>query len=295
MNDLTASINLAERLAQVSGKIIRQYFRQPNLETETKEGEVSPIATIADQEAENAMVQVLLKEAPEDGIIREEGENVPSKNGRYWVLDPIDGTSSFVRGLPIFGTLIGLVNLESNQPILGILNQPIIEELWLGVPGQTTLFNNKPIVNPYSGQSNSKLEEACLVSTTPLMFITEEEKKIAKKCQEVCQRTAFGGDCYNYASLASGWSSMPMVILESEMQYYDFCAIIPIIEGTGAVITDWSGNKLTSKSTQVLAASNQGLLEQTLEVIEQARNNYSSGQLIAPSVEFKIQNSKFKI
>ncbi len=267
MKDLSASINLAEKLAQVSGEVIRQYFRQPNLETETKPEQVSNMATFVDKEAENAMVQVILKEAPEDGIIREEGDNIPSKNGRYWVLDPMDGTSSFVKGLPIFGTLIGLVELESNTPLLGMVNQPILEESWLGVQGKTTLFNHQPIPNSYAKVSNIKLEEACLTSTSPLMFRTEEEKAIAQKCQEICQRTAFGGDCYNYLSLAAGWSSIPMIILESDMQYYDFCALIPIIEGTGAVITDWSGNRLTHKSTQVLAASNSWLWEQILEVI----------------------------
>ncbi|OKH26688.1 extragenic suppressor [Hydrococcus rivularis NIES-593] len=267
MDDLTQLIELAEKLADISGEIIKQYFRQPRIEAETKAGAISSIVTIADKEAENAMVEIILKEAPNDGIIREEGENIPSQNGRYWVLDPIDGTASFVRGIPSFGTLIGLVNLETNEPLIGVINQPIMQERWIGIKGKSTLFNQRSLVNTYARDRDSKLTEACLISTTPFMFITDRQKAIAKSLQKVCQRTAFGGDCYNYAALASGWSSMPIVVLESDMNYYDFCALIPIIEGVGGVITDWSGNKLNHESTEVLATSNHFLWEQTIEVI----------------------------
>lgn len=262
-------IKLAEKLADISGEIICQYFRKPNLIAETKEGQISAIVTLADQEAEEAMVEMILSHSPNDGIIREEGENITSKNGRYWVLDPIDGTSSFVKGLPIFGTLIGLIDQQINTPLLGIINQPILQERWIGIRNKQTLFNQQPIINPYVSDIDSKLEDACLTSTTPFMFITDRQKSIATKLQQICLRKAFGGDCYNYMTLASGWSSMPMIILEADMKYYDFCALIPIIEGSGCVITDWSGNPLNSYSTEVLAASNAYLLEQTLEIISQ--------------------------
>ncbi len=265
--DLTQRIQLAEKLADVSGEIIRQYFRQPYLPSETKEKQVSAIVTLADQEAENAMVNMLLKAAPEDGIIREEGENIASQNGYYWVLDPIDGTSSFVKGLPIFGTLIGLVDDQQNAPLIGVVNQPILQERWLGVQGEPTRLNHQLIRNPYAEDRKSQLTEACLTSTTPLMFITERQKAIAANLQQVCQRTAFGGDCYNYLTLASGWSSLPMVILEADLQYYDFCALMPILEGAGAAITDWSGNPLKPSSTEVLAASNRTLLDQALAIL----------------------------
>ena len=260
-------IELAQKLSDISGTVIRRYFRQPNLFAETKIGEVSSIVTLADQAAEIAMVEILQQEAPEDGIIREEGENIVAKNGYYWVLDPIDGTSAFVRGLPTFGTLIGLVDLDHNLPLLGIVNQPILQERWLGVHGQSTQFNGSPIVNPYVQDRHWKLEDVCLASTTPFMFITQEQKNAAKKLQSVCKRQAFGGDCYNYTMLASGWNSLPMVILEADMKYYDFCALIPIIEGTGSAITDWSGNRLKPESTEVLAASNPWLLQQAVEAL----------------------------
>jgi histidinol phosphatase-like enzyme (inositol monophosphatase family) len=269
---LAARIELVNQLAQASGEVIKKYFRQPNLAAETKQFDRSSIVTIADREAEEAMVDIIRKEAPEDGIIREEGENIPSQNGYYWVLDPIDGTSSFVKGLPIFGTLIGLVDLEANITLLGCVNQPILQERWLGIKGQSPYFNGQVFENPYSPKIDSQIKDACLTSTTPLMFFTPRQQAIASELQKVCKRTAFGGDCYNYISLATGWSSMPMIILESDLKYYDFCALIPIIEGVGAIITDWSGNPLNSQSTEVLAASNSMLHQQGLKVIAQVNN-----------------------
>ncbi len=267
MLDIERQIQLAEKLADASGKVICHYFRQPNLPAETKTGDRSSIVTIADREAEEVMVNILQAEAPDDGIIREEGENILSRSGYYWVLDPIDGTSSFVKGLPIFGTLIGLVAKNSHYSLLGIINQPILQERWLGVRGQPTRLNAQIISNSYAQDTESLLSEACLTSTTPLMFVTQRQQAIAQKLQTLCQRTAFGGDCYNYASLASGWSAMPMVILESDLKYYDFCALIPIIEGIGGIITDWGGQPLNAQSNEVLAASNASLHQQVLEAI----------------------------
>jgi inositol-phosphate phosphatase / L-galactose 1-phosphate phosphatase / histidinol-phosphatase len=267
--NIDRTIQLAHQLADASGAIIRSYFRQSHLETETKLDQASSIVTIADQEAEEAMVAIIQRELPEDGIIREEGANIPSQSGRYWVLDPIDGTSSFVKGLPIFGTLIGLVS--EKKTILGIVDQPILGDRWLGVKGQPSRYNNQIIHNPYIQEENSVLENACLASTTPLMFITERQQAIARNLQKICKRTAFGGDCYNYMMLATGWSAMPMIILESDMKYYDFCALIPIIEGVGAIITDWSGNPLQADSSDVLAVSNRRLWQKVLEKIKADR------------------------
>jgi histidinol phosphatase-like enzyme (inositol monophosphatase family) len=273
-NELEKRVKLGETLADVSGEIIRQYFRQPYLPADTKQGQVSSLVTIADQEAEQAMVNIIQEKLPYDGIIREEGENIASSNDLAWVIDPIDGTSSFVRGLPIFGTLIALVDLKTDTPLMGIMNQPILQQRWLGIHQQPTQFNHQLLLNPYTQEQNSDLTQACLTSTTPLMFITERQQAISAKLQQVCQRTAFGGDCYNYMTLASGWSVMPMIILESDLNYYDFCALIPIIQGTGAVITNWSGQPLTHKSTEVVAASNQNLLTQALKVI--STDNFNS-------------------
>ncbi|MGK7933322.1 MAG: inositol monophosphatase family protein [Microcystaceae cyanobacterium] len=265
--DLSNRIALIHRLADVSQTVIQNYFRQPNLTAATKTWDTSSIVTIADQETEEAMVEIIRKELPEDGVIREEGANIPSKNGFSWVIDPIDGTSSFVKGLPIFGTLIGLIEETQPTPLLGLMNQPILQERWLGIAGHSTTLQGNPITNPYVNREDIPLADACLTSTTPLMFVSEKQQAIAHTLQQICQRTAFGGDCYNYVSLATGWSALPMIILESDLKYYDFCALIPILEGSGAIISDWQGNPLKADSSEAIAASNVNLWQQALNVI----------------------------
>lgn len=257
---------LAHTLADLAGTVLRRYFRQPDLPAETKVGEVSAIVTIADQAAEAAMVSTIRAQFPQDGIIREEGADYPSQSGYAWVLDPLDGTSAFVRGLPTFGILIGLVD-SLGTSLLGIADQPILAERWQGLWGETSLYQGQAIQNPYGHQSLPALDQACLASTTPLMFTTPRQKAIAAHLQQTCRRTAFGGDCYNYLCLAAGKTAMPLLILEADMKYYDFCALIPILQGAGASMTDWAGRPLTPYSTEILAASNPGLHQLALQAI----------------------------
>jgi histidinol phosphatase-like enzyme (inositol monophosphatase family) len=259
--DLAQRLAIAHQLADQAGDILRQYFRRPHLASQTKTDQISAIVTLADQAAEDAMVQILRQQLPADGIIREEGDDIPSQSGYTWVLDPIDGTSSFVRGLPIFGTLIGLVN-DQMTPVLGIADQPISGDRWQGVQGEQSQLNGALLINPYADQE-TPLAAACLVSTTPLMFTTPTQKAQVEKLYIHCQRTAFGGDCLNYLALAAGWTAMPLVILEADMNFYDFCALIPILQGNNIRITDWQGEPLTPHSTEILATSNP-FLHQTI-------------------------------
>jgi histidinol phosphatase-like enzyme (inositol monophosphatase family) len=211
------------------------------------------------------MVAHLQSQFPRDGVIREEGENILSQSGYTWVLDPIDGTSSFVRGLPIFGTLIGLVN-DQMQTVLGVANQPITGDRWQGITGEKSHINGVPIINPYKHQSIS-LAQACLASTTPLMFTTPEQREKVKRFYQKCQRTAFGGDCLNYLAGAAGWTSMALVILEADMNFYDFCALIPILAGADYYLSDWQGKSLTANSTEILASPNRDLHQQALQLL----------------------------
>jgi histidinol phosphatase-like enzyme (inositol monophosphatase family) len=263
--DLEHRLAIAHQLADQAGNILRQYFRRPHLASQTKTDQISAIVTLADQAAEDAMVQILRQHLPDDGIIREEGDNIPPQSGYTWVLDPLDGTSSFVRGLPIFGTLIGLVN-DQMTPVLGIADQPITGDRWQGVQGEPSRLNGALLVNPYADQETS-LQEACLVSTTPLMFTTPTQKAQVEKLYTHCQRTAFGGDCLNYLALAAGWTAMPLVILEADMNFYDFCALIPILNGVGIPITDWQGHTLLPDSSEIVVASNPFLHQRILQAL----------------------------
>ncbi len=257
---------LAHEVADLAGEVIRRYFRRSHLPVQTKRSEISAIATLADQESEQEIVDEILVNFPGDGILREEGENKLSESGYSWVIDPIDGTSAFVRGLPIFGTLIALVDAQG-LPLFGLADQPILWERWQGVTGSISLYQGQELTNAYAQETDWSLDDACLTSTTPLMFVSPQQQAIAAYLQNLCRRTAFGGDCYNYLSLACGWSAMPMLILEADMKYYDFCALIPIIQGSGGIISDWSGQPLSPTSKEVLAAANPSLHQAALQAI----------------------------
>lgn len=259
-------LSIAQQLATVSGEILSQYFRRSHLQSGTKTDQISAIVTQADEEAEQAMVDLIQASFPQDGVIREEGKNIAGKSGYTWVLDPIDGTSSFVRGLPIFATLIGLVDADM-RPVLGIAHQPISGDRWQGVRGEPSNVNGIPLVNPYA-ESEVNLTAACIASTTPLMFTTPVQQQKMADIYRQCQRTAFGGDCFNYLSAASGWTAMPLVIVEADLNFYDFCALIPILTGVNYCFTDWQGKELTPESTEVVASPNPKLHSEILAFLQ---------------------------
>src|SRR5690606_24118861 len=136
---LEAEIALANRLADAAREAIRPHFRE-GVRSEAKD-DATPVS-LADREAEQAMRRILKAEVAQDGVAGEEYGVEEGVSGRQWVLDPIDGTTGFLAGRPIFGTLIGLV--VEGFPVLGLIDQPILGERWLGVTGQPTLFNGKP-------------------------------------------------------------------------------------------------------------------------------------------------------
>jgi histidinol phosphatase-like enzyme (inositol monophosphatase family) len=236
---------LAKRLADEAGDIVRQYFRQP-FEVESKDDE-SPV-TIADRAVEKRMREILEDERPQDGIYGEEYGVKESQSGLTWVLDPIDGTKSFVIGRPTFGTLIALC--EDGVPKLGVIDQPILKERWIGFDGKT-YFNGEPV----EAASCSSLDVARIGSTTPAMF---GENPIYKNFNE--GRFYWGGDCYQYGLMANGFVD---VILEDNMQPYDYLALVPVIEGAGGCISDFRGQNLTIESgtSSVVACGDPSLFE----------------------------------
>lgn len=254
-------INFANELADTSAIIAKKYFRLPSGEI-IKDDE-SPV-TKADREIEEILRQMIEKKFPNHGIIGEE-HGVKNPQAEYkWVIDPIDGTSSFLIGRPTFGTLIALTKAE--KTILGIVNQPITNERWLGVEGSNSVFNGEKIS---SRKINVELKDATLCTTSPFYFKNDDEKKFqeitSKTKYQNCGGVIYGGDCYLYALLASGFIDL---VIDCGLKVYDYAALIPIIEGAGGVITDWQGNKLKLDSNvKVIAAANKELHKKALEIL----------------------------
>ena len=243
-------IALAEALADASGHVIRPYFRA-NVEAHQKHDE-SPV-TRADREAEQAMRLLIAQAHPAHGIIGEEyGWERPDATW-CWVLDPIDGTRAFITGRPIFGTLIGL--LHQGQPVLGIIDQPITGERWLGVRDQPTRFRG-----PFGGHAGARrcqrLSDAELSATSPEMLGNALPR--FQNLAQAVRRTSWGGDCYSYGLLALGQID---VIAERDLKPWDWAALVPVVEGAGGKMTDWRGHRLTLQSAgDALAVGDPALL-----------------------------------
>ena len=252
-----AELALANRLAEAARDVIIPLFRQ-ELGSERK-ADRSPV-TEADRAAEQAMRALIAAEFPDDAIHGEEFGATTGKSGRTWVLDPIDGTTAFMAGRPIFGTLIALV--KEGWPVLGLIDQPILGERWIGITGKPTTFNGLPVrTRPCPG-----LAEAALATTGPHYFDDHQgEHFMALAAKTDHKRMVMGGDCYNYAMLASGHLD---VVCEANLKLHDFAALIPVVEGAGGMMCDWNGDPLHAASDgHVLALGDPARLEDVIEAL----------------------------
>ena len=255
---------LANRLADAAGKIIRPMFRGDF--ADERKGDASPV-TEADRAAEAAMREILEAERPGDGILGEEYGHTREAAGRKWVLDPIDGTISFMAGRPIFGTLIALV--QDGWPVLGVIDQPISGERWVGMVGEGTTLNGLPIRT----RTCRALDEAVLATSSPHYFAADEAEPYMALAGAVGGNKrqgmiVYGGDCYNYGLLAGGHQD---IICEAGLKLFDYAALVPIVEGAGGVMSDWQGNPLDAESDgTVLALGDPARLEDVLEAMSGA-------------------------
>jgi len=247
--------DFANQLADAAGAAIRPYFRKPHgLETKADD---SPV-TLADREAEAAMRKLIEARFPDDAIIGEEYGVREGTSGRAWVLDPVDGTRAFIAGRPLFGTLIALV--MEGWPMLGVIDQPILNERWLGSVGQPTMLNGKPTTS----RACRELKDALLATTSPALF-GDDQLHAFEHLDGAVRSTVLGGDCYNYAAVASGWLD---VVVEAGLKIHDFAALVPVVEGAGGRMCDWQGDPLTADSIgEVIAAGDPARIEDILEAL----------------------------
>ncbi len=257
-------IAFAHHLADISEPIAQKYFRVNNGEV-AKEDD-SPV-TKADREIEKVMREAIEEKFPDHGIIGEEFGNKNIDAEYVWVLDPIDGTSSFIIGRAIFGTLIALIH--NKKPVLGIMNQPIAKERWIGVNNQGSFFISAAGTKKITTRNCQEISDAVMCSASSFYFQNGEEKVLQDlssltKYQKI-GGVIYGGDCYSYASLASGFVD---IVIDTGLKIYDYAALIPIIENAGGVVSNWQGNDLELKSdVQFIACANKELHRKILEII----------------------------
>jgi inositol-phosphate phosphatase/L-galactose 1-phosphate phosphatase/histidinol-phosphatase len=246
---------LALRLADAAGEAIRPYFRKP-LAVDDKP-DLTPV-TAADRAAEQVMRSLIEQHFPNHGIVGEEFGRVHEDAEFVWTLDPIDGTKSFISGVPLFGTLIALTCCK--RPILGIIDQPISRERWVGAAGRPSTLNGTAI----SCRTCPTLAAATLFATTPDMFKNGDSVAFAR-VSRVVKLTRFGADCYAYGLLSAGFIDL---VLEASLKPYDFCAMVPIVEGAGGIATDWRGADLDLASDgRIVVAGDQRVYQAVLALL----------------------------
>jgi histidinol phosphatase-like enzyme (inositol monophosphatase family) len=251
-------ITAAEAAADVAGAVVRPFFRAA-LGVDQK-ADRSPV-TIADRSAEQAMRAVLAERFPEHGVLGEEfGADRPQARLR-WVLDPIDGTRAFITGRPTFGTLVAL--LDGDRPILGVIDQPVTRERWVGALGRRTRFSGTLGGRP-GCRACATLAQAELSCTSPDMMRDDAWPRWERLAGAV-RRTYWGGDCYAYGLLALGQID---IVAERSMKLWDWAALVPVVEGAGGRVTDWSGAALRPAGDgTVLAIGDKALLAPAMALL----------------------------
>jgi len=248
-------LELALELADAAGAAIRPHFRQP-IAVDDK-ADLSPV-TIADRNAESAMRERIRARFPAHGIIGEEFGREHDDAEFVWVLDPIDGTKSFISGVPLFGTLIALS--RQGRPIVGVIDQPISRERWVGAEGRASVMNG----NPIRCRPCSFLGAATVFATSPDMFQGTDASAFARLATSA-KLVRYGADCYAYGLLTLGCIDL---VVEASLKPYDFSAMLPIVEGAGGIATDWHGAPLTIASDgRVVVAGDRRAHEQALALL----------------------------
>lgn len=231
------------------------YFRTP-LDVLTKNDE-SPV-TIADRETETAMRHWLLQAHPTHGVLGEEYGRERMQAEYVWVLDPIDGTKSFITGSPLWGTLIAL--LHHGQPVLGLVDMPVLGERWFCQSGEAAQWNGRSV--HVSGCR--ELAQARIYTTSPDTYGASDLHRFDMLSRR-CVLRRYGGDCYSYAQLAGGYVDL---VVDTGLQPYDYMALVCLVEGAGGCITDWQGAPLTVVSDgRVVAAATPELHAQALALL----------------------------
>jgi inositol-phosphate phosphatase / L-galactose 1-phosphate phosphatase / histidinol-phosphatase len=248
---------IAHRLADASGEVIRRAFRQ-SFAVEGKE-DLSPV-TKADREAERVLRAMIEAEYPAHGIIGEEFGKTNAEAEFVWVLDPVDGTRAFACGKPVFGTLIAL--LHKDVLSLGVIDQPILRERWIGASGHQTLFNGKPCK---TRSCASPGEAVAIISPNLLLEDPHIDLEPFRRMAKACKTYGNGCDCYGYGLLASGHCDL---VVENDLKLHDFAALAPVIEGAGGIVTDWQGRALgLSSDGTIMAAGDRRAGRAALELL----------------------------
>jgi myo-inositol-1(or 4)-monophosphatase len=259
--ELDTLTSFALRLADAAGPCILPHFRVPIAVDNKGDGEHYDPVTAADREAESAMRNMIAREYPGHGIYGEEHGYQPGSSALTWVIDPLDGTRAFITGALHWGTLIALYNGE--RPIIGVMDQPYTRERFVG-NRRGAFWRREGSERVLHARDCRALGDAVLYTTSPALFSDRRERAAFEALSTRVRLTRYGGDCYSYCMLASGYVDL---VVESDLKPYDVQALIPIIEAAGGVMTTWTGEP-AHLGGSVIAASTPALHRAALTVLQ---------------------------
>ena len=246
-------------LATVSGDAIRPFFRTAlGIENKSRGGAFDPV-TAADRTAEQAMRTLIRQKFPAHGIMGEEFGTERGDAEFVWILDPIDGTKSFISGMPAWGTLICLA--RAGKPVFGMVHQPFIGERFSG-DGLAAAYRGPAGDRALRVRSCAALADAVLYTTSPRLMNAADRAAFAR-VEEAVRLSRYGGDCYSYCMLAAGCVDL---VIETELKPYDVAALIPIIRGAGGVVTTWNGES-PEAGGRIVAAGDRCIHTAALELL----------------------------
>jgi myo-inositol-1(or 4)-monophosphatase len=248
-----------DRLATISGDTILPFFRTA-LTVEDKSGKhgFDPV-TEADRAAEAAMRRLIAQTFPHHGIVGEEYGSERADAEYVWTLDPIDGTKSFISGMPAWGTLIGLARY--GEPVFGMMHQPFTRERFTG-DGAAAWYRGPTGVRDLRVRPCASLREAVLYTTSPRLM-NDSDRSVFARVEDTARLSRYGGDCYAYCMLAAGHVDL---IIETELKPHDVMPLVPIVTGAGGIMTTWN-NSPPQHGGRIIAAGDKRVHAQALELL----------------------------
>src|ERR1700734_316581 len=250
-----------DELAAVSGEALRPFFRTTlGVENKSISGGFDPV-TAADRAAETAMRALIKRSFPEHGILGEEFPADRADAEYVWVLDPIDGTKSFICGMPVWGTLIGLT--RRGEPIYGQMHQPFIREHFSG-DGRGARYRGPAGDRDLRVRACAALGDAIMLTTSPLLM-NEADRQAFRRVEREVRLSRYGGDCYAYCVLAARHVDL---LIETELKPHDVLALIPIIEGAGGIITTWDNGR-PHNGGRIIAAGDKRVHEHAMALLNE--------------------------
>ncbi len=254
--DLRPFADFAHRIADTCRPILRRHYRR-RIDISIKP-DSSPV-TAVDRETEKTARELIGAAFPAHGIYGEEFGTERADAEYVWIIDPLDGTKAFITGRPLFGTIIAL--LHRQVPVLGLVDMPILGDRWIGLAGHPTLLNGDKVQT----RPCANLNEAYISTNSPYIFNNAERASFLETLRTQALSTTFGGDCYQYGMIASGFLDL---VVECGLGEYDYLGLAPIVEGAGGIITDWQGKSLRMGSGDcVIAAGDPRLHKQALSLL----------------------------